>query len=146
MTTQDPGWPQWMREFGRQQRRIRELLGLSQEQVARLAGVSQGAVSRFESGRGLATPLLVVLKINIAIAREIRKLDAGRVAVNDELRRALDIQDALSPPVGDIGFHALPVSRDANLDELIRLYQGVPEKRRSQLVAIMRAAVDALAA
>ena len=54
--TQDPNaqWKEWMRAFGRQERRIREFLGLSQEQIARLAGVSQGAVSRLEAGRGLA--------------------------------------------------------------------------------------------
>jgi len=48
----------------RQLRRVREFLGLSQDQVARLAGVSQGAVSRLEAGRGLATPMVVVLKVH----------------------------------------------------------------------------------
>jgi len=43
-------WREWMRGLGRQLRRVREFLGLSQDQVARLAGVSQGAVSRLEAG------------------------------------------------------------------------------------------------
>ena len=55
-------WSSWIKGLGKQARRVREFLGLSQEQVARVAGVSQGAVSRFEGGRGLATPLLVVMK------------------------------------------------------------------------------------
>ena len=57
-------WSSWIKGLGKQARRVREFLGLSQEQVARAAGVSQGAVSRFEGGRGLATPLLVVMKVN----------------------------------------------------------------------------------
>jgi len=136
-------WREWMREFGRQQRRVRELLGFSQERIARLAGVSQGAVSRLECGRGLATPLLVVLKINVAMARELKKLDPS--TLNDDLRRALDIQDTLSPPMGDIGFHALPLSKDEQFDELVRLYRHVPDRRRRRLLAIMHAAMDALA-
>ncbi len=47
--------------FAAHARRVREFLGLSQVQLARLAGISQGGVSRFESGRGLSTPLLVVV-------------------------------------------------------------------------------------
>ena len=61
-------WATWIKSLGRQARRVREFLGLSQEQVARVAGVSQGAVSRFEGGRGLATPLLVVMKVNARAA------------------------------------------------------------------------------
>ena len=137
-----PEWREWMRNFGRQQRRVRELLGFSQERIARLAGVSQGAVSRLECGRGLATPLLVILKINIAMARELKKADPA--TLSDELRRALDIQDGLSPPVGDIGFHALPLSKDEQFDELVSLYRQLPDRRRPRLLAIMRAAMDAL--
>src|SRR5262245_49212375 len=65
--SRDVEWGEWMRAFGRQERRVREFLGLSQDQLARLAGVSQGAVSRLEAGRGLATPLLVVMKINLVL-------------------------------------------------------------------------------
>src|SRR5215470_3326809 len=65
-------WPRWMRGLGRHTRRLREFLGLSQEQLARIAGVSQGAISRLEAGRGLATPLLVVMKINIAVIHALR--------------------------------------------------------------------------
>src|SRR5512145_1267340 len=97
-TDRNAEWKSWMRAFGRQERRIREFLGLSQEQVARLAGVSQGAVSRLEAGRGLATPLLVVLKINLAVSKALGALDPG--LLNDELRRALQLQNMISPKIG----------------------------------------------
>jgi transcriptional regulator with XRE-family HTH domain len=131
-----------MRALGRQERRAREFLGLSQEQLARLAGVSQGAVSRLEAGRGLATPMLVVLKINLALRRAIRTLDPA--ILNDDLRRILDIEERLSPPAGDIGFNALPLTRDPNIEELVRLYRQVPERQRQALLAVARATARAL--
>src|SRR5438445_10153434 len=99
-------WREWMRGLGRQERRVREFLGLSQEQLARLAGVSQGAVSRLEAGRGLATPMLVVLKINLALRRALRDVDPS--LLNDDLRRVLQIEERISPRIGDVGFEALP--------------------------------------
>ena len=80
-------WSRWMRALGRQGRRAREFLGLSQEQLAAVAGVSQGAVSRLEAGRGLATPMLVVLKINLALTHALRRVDP--TLLNDELKRVL---------------------------------------------------------
>src|SRR2546429_9944045 len=68
-------WREGMRDLGRQLRRVREFLGLSQDQVARLAGVSQGAVSRLEAGRGLATPMMAVLKVHRGPPRALRPFD-----------------------------------------------------------------------
>ena len=135
-------WKAWMRAFGRQERRVREFLGLSQEQLARLAGVSQGAVSRLEAGRGLATPMLVVMKINIALRRAIRDVDPA--LLNDDLRRVLEIEERVSPPVGDIGFEATPITKDPVLEELVLLYRGVPERQRATFLSVVRAAADAL--
>ena len=95
-------WARWMRGLGRHGRRVREFLGLSQEELARLAGVSQGAVSRLEAGRGIATPMLVILKINLAMRRALREVDP--TLLNDDLRRVLDIEDRVSPRIGDVGF------------------------------------------
>jgi len=133
-----------MREFGRQERRVREFLGFSQEQLARLAGVSQGAVSRLEAGRGLATPMLVILKINLALRRGLREIDPA--LLNDELRRVLEIEERLSPPVGNVGFKMLPITKDPVLEELVRRYRTLPERQRQTFVSIVRAAADALAA
>ena len=51
-----------------------------------MAGVSQGAVSRLEGGRGLATPLLVVMKINAALRRAVSTIDPE--LLSDDARRS----------------------------------------------------------
>jgi transcriptional regulator with XRE-family HTH domain len=135
-------WRAWMLAFGRQERRVREFLGLSQEQLARQAGVSQGAVSRLEAGRGLATPMLVVLKINLAMRRALRDVDPA--LLNDDLRRVLQIEDRLSPRVGDVGIDALPITKDPGLEELIRIYRGLPDRQRQTFLSVIRAAAEAL--
>jgi transcriptional regulator with XRE-family HTH domain len=137
-------WARWMRALGRQGRRAREFLGLSQEQLAALAGVSQGAVSRLEAGRGLATPMLVVLKINLALTRALRGVDPSML--NDELRRVLEIEHRLSPPVGDIGFEALPLTHDPDLEEMVRVYRALPERQRRTFMTVVRATAAALGA
>jgi transcriptional regulator with XRE-family HTH domain len=131
-----------MRAFGRQERQLREFLGLSQEQLARLAGVSQGAVSRLEAGRGLATPLLVVLKINLAVTKALRALDPE--LLNEDLRRALEFESIISPPIGDIGFNAVPVTSDPKLEMLIRIYRDLPERQRQTFLSVMQATASAL--
>jgi transcriptional regulator with XRE-family HTH domain len=135
-------WKEWMRAFGRQERRVREFLGLSQDQLARLAGVSQGAVSRLEGGRGLATPMLVVLKINLAMRRALLEVDPA--LLNDDVRHALEFDHLVSPPVDDVGFNALPITKDPGLEELVVLYRNVPERQRETLLSVLRAAADAL--
>jgi len=137
-------WPRWMRGLGRQARRAREFLGLSQEQLAALAGVSQGAISRLEAGRGLATPMLVVLKINLALTRALRTVDQS--LLSDELRRVLDLEQRLSPPIGDIGVQAVPIARDADLEEMVRIYRSLPERQRRTFLTVVRATAAALAA
>jgi transcriptional regulator with XRE-family HTH domain len=131
-----------MRAFGLQERRVREFLGLSQENLARLAGVSQGAVSRLEAGRGLATPMLVVLKITLALRAALRDIDPA--LLNDGLRRVLEIENRISPRIGDVGFDAVPVTKDPALEELVRIYHTLPERRRETLLSVVRAAADAL--
>src|SRR5215468_11249359 len=123
-------WSAWMRELGRRLRRVREFLGLSQDQVARLSGVSQGAVSRLEAGRGLATPMLIVLKVQRVLARALADLDPA--LVDEDMRRTV------ADPVGDAE------STDPELEELIRLYRRLPERQRPRLVAAARATADSL--
>ena len=84
-----PAWSAWMAALGGRVRRVREFAGLSQEQLARAAGLSQGAISRLELAKGLGTPLLVVVKVQAALAAGLRALGS---AIPTEA------QDALSLP------------------------------------------------
>src|SRR5512143_1415297 len=108
MTKESPNqdWREWMRGLGRQARRIREFLGLSQEQIARQAGVSQGAISRLEGGRGLATPLLVVVKLNVAMRRALAAYDPE--LLSPEARALLDRDDLQVPDSGVSQFPEYP--------------------------------------
>src|SRR4029453_19442015 len=80
-------WSSWIKGLGKQARRVREFLGLSQEQVGGVAGGSQGAVSRFEGGRGLATPLLVVMKVNAALRSAVSNME--REVLSEDARNLL---------------------------------------------------------
>jgi transcriptional regulator with XRE-family HTH domain len=132
-------WSSWIKGLGKQARRVREFVGLSQEQVARTAGVSQGAVSRFEGGRGLATPLLVVMKVNAALRNAVSIVDREMLS---EDARGLLLMDTTLPD--DDG--APPITKDPALEELVRLYHELPERQRQRLLAVVRATATALGA
>ena len=135
-------WPEWTRAHGQQVRRLRQFLGWSQEQLAQQAGVSQGAVSRLEAGRGRATPMLVVMKITLAIVRELRTMDPA--ILNDELRRLIRVEDSISPRIGDIGVDLGPLTKDADLEELVRVYHALPDRQRQTFLSVVRAIAAAL--
>jgi len=128
-------WRRWMQAYGQQARRTRDFLRLSQEQVARLAGVSQGAVSRLEAAQGLATPFLVVLKVQQVLTQHLRRLDPA--LLNAEMRRAIDLGDWLAAPFGN----DLRVSGDPQFTDLSRLFHDTPVRHREALMAIVRSAV-----
>ncbi len=138
--TPNQDWREWMRGLGRQARRIREFLGMSQEQIARAAGVSQGAVSRLEGGRGLATPLLVVVKLNVAMRRALSAYDPE--LLSDEARQILNHDDRLIPD--GHRFAEYPMASDAGIEELVHLYRGLPERQREKLLGVVRATATAL--
>jgi transcriptional regulator with XRE-family HTH domain len=146
-----------MRGLGRHARRGREFLGLPQGELARRAGVSQGAISRLESGRGLNTPFLVLVKINVALGAALRTLDPSSLA--DDVARFLTFMDYLSPPshvpgtpaavapkVAGLPVEGLRLTQDEALERLVRLYRGVPERQRAGLLAVVEAAAKALSA
>lgn len=135
-------WREWMQGLGRQARRVREFLGLSQEQLARLAGVSQGAVSRLEAGRGLATPLLVVVKLNAAMRKALTTYDPE--VLSPEARRILVEADLHLPEQPGGSFKTYAMAKDEGLEDLIRLYRGLPERQREKLLAVVRATAGVL--
>jgi transcriptional regulator with XRE-family HTH domain len=131
-------WHRWMRTLGEQERRIRCFLGLSQEELAHLAGVSQGSVSRLESGRGLATPMLVGAKVSAVLRRA---LQPWAPLLNDGLRRTVDRWAQVYPaPASEE-----PAHEDPRLQELLQLYEGLDQTQRGSYLAVLRATAAAMA-
>ena len=58
-------------------------------------------------------------------------------------RRLLDLEE---PVPGQEEGEAPPIARDPELEELVRLFHDVPERQRQRLLAVMRAAANALGA
>ena len=149
-TTGKQTWRQWITEFGAHVRRVREFLGLSQEQVARAAGVSQGAVSRFEGGRGLSTPFVGIMKINLALAHALKQLEPE--LLTDEVRRfmkhleVLKLPDDPGSPVNPVGphFKKIQLSPNPELLKVIELYYELPESKRHAFIEVMGATIGAL--
>lgn len=132
-----------MTGMGRYTRRLRELVGLSQEQLARRAGVSQGAVSRLEMGRAVNAPLIVVMKVNAAMRHALSALDPA--VLSAETRRLMDVP-ARGVPRNDGDFEMLPLTLDPRLTELVRLFWAVPARNRDRLVTLMEAGARVLGA
>lgn len=135
-------WREWVRVYGTQQRQIREFLGLSQEALARHAGVSQAALSRLEAGRGLATPMIIVLKVRQALARELSYIDP--TILNARLPDRLETP-GLPRWLSD---RAEPTGRTPHsargVEEIVALYHELPEQHREGFVTFLRAASAAL--
>jgi transcriptional regulator with XRE-family HTH domain len=137
-------WAEWWRVLARQHRELREFLGLSQLELAEMAGVSQGAISRLEAGRGLATPLLVIVKIGLVFRHALERIDPAVLSPN--LHRFLELEKRLSPPIGDTGFSLLPLTWEPDLQTLVRLYHALPERQRRPFFSIASAVAGALGA
>ena len=112
----------------------------------------QGAVSRFESGRGLNTPFVGILKINLALARALAKVDPS--TLTEDVRRFLRHMDLITPraepeeppaSVGGVEIRELTITHDPGLEQLIRAYQRMPEGRREAFLTVVSAAASALA-
>jgi len=142
-TRDEPDWPAFIRDLGRQVRRARLFLGMSQEELARRADVSQGGVSRVEAGRGLGTPLVTFLKLHLVVVDELRALDPE--ILSDEMREIVSIAARISPPVKvGYGRDLFPLVRDPDLERLIELYRELPERERAGFVAVMNATAATL--
>jgi transcriptional regulator with XRE-family HTH domain len=126
-------WRQWMAALGRRVRRARLFLKLSQAEVAQMAGVSQGAMSRLEHGKGLETPMSVVLKLHAAMARSLEQCDPA--LLDDDLLWVRQFGGMLTERRDD------PCG-GTTVDELSRLFQAVrelPPARQSIVVGVIRA-------
>jgi hypothetical protein len=101
--------------------------------------VSQGAVSRLEMGRGLATPLLIVLRIYTALASGLRDVDP--TLLSDPLRRMAEEEDITLPGLkDDHPAAARPLTPDPILDTLIPVVRDATPQRRALILALVEAA------
>jgi hypothetical protein len=118
--------------------------------VARAAGVSQGAVSRFEGGRGLSTPFVGIMKINLALAYALKELEPE--LLSDEVRRFMKHLEVLKlpsdpgTPVNPVGphFKKIELSPNPELLKVIELYYELPESKRDAFIKVMGATIAAL--
>jgi transcriptional regulator with XRE-family HTH domain len=133
-----------MRDLGRDARRIREFLDLSQERLAKTAGVSEGAVSCLEAGRGTATPFLVVAKVRGALVIALREVDPATVP--EDMRQMLDAERFFAPSQGTAKGEAAAASvpTDPALDDLIRRYRHMTKQERLTFLTFVRVALGAL--
>jgi transcriptional regulator with XRE-family HTH domain len=136
-----------MRTLGRQVRRTREFLGLTQRELAQRAGVSQGAVSRFEGGRAMSASFLTIVRLNVALAQALRTVDPS--ALSEEARRYLRFIEFLAVPPGAGQGGETPVSErelttDPGSEAWIGLYHRVSPRIRATLLALARSAAEAL--
>jgi transcriptional regulator with XRE-family HTH domain len=133
-------WRQWMAALGERLRRARQFLKLSQAQVAEMAGVSQGAMSRLEHGKGLETPMSVVLKLHAVIAQSLREYDPA--LLDDELKWVLEFGSMLAE--NHVPTHE-PKKRIGDADDLSELFRAVralPEGRRVMVLGVVRALLE----
>jgi transcriptional regulator with XRE-family HTH domain len=121
---------------------VREFLGLTQDELGRMAGVSQGAISRLESGRGLATPLLVVVKIGGALQQALATVDQSMLS--PEARRMIEEGFRLTPPAPSESPQDSPLTSDPALEEYVQLFHRVPDRRRGTFLAVVRATAKAV--
>lgn len=134
-------WYDWMRGLGAGTRRLRTLLGLTQEQLGRLAGVSQGAVSRLEAGRGLSTPLIVVVRLQEAFQQCLARVDPRQLSPDAQELLGREHGSILGP-LHDVA--ALPLPDTPQLAEYMELWHRVHPRRRGTFLDVVRATAGAM--
>ena len=123
-------WDEWMRAMGRFTRRLRLFVGWSQAELARQAGVSQAAISSLESGRSVNTPMVVNLKIHLAMRRGLATLPSNLLSA--EVRSLMEVP-------------ALDRSGDPLLCEVIELFSSIRPAWRSNVLEVLRPVAEMLA-
>ena len=100
-------------------------------------------MSRLEGGRGLATPLLVVIKLNMAVRHLLKTYDPD--VLSPEAKQVLSQADPNLPTEGGVTrFAEYALANDQGVEDLVQLYRGLPERQRNKLLAVVRATATAL--
>ena len=79
------------------------------------------------------------MKVNAALRSGVSAMTPDALSIDG--RRLLDLEE---PVPGQEEGEAPPIARDPELEELVRLFHDVPERQRQRLLAVMRAAANAL--
>jgi len=108
-------------------RETRQLLGWSQQNLADTATTSQGLVSRLESGRCAALPLMSALKILVALGNDRAPIASALpqpVALILTCAAELEPDRAAGPP-------------DPNFRTLLQTYHRLPAIRQGTFIRMM---------
>ncbi len=130
---EDASWQQWLFGLGETLRAARETVSISQERLSRAAGVSQASLSRVEMGRGLGTPLVLVLRVASTLRAMIAGCDPR--LLSQELRTLLAAREglparaAVPPP---------PLATDERLGEIIAAFEAMPPAGRQAVLTLAR--------
>ncbi len=132
-----------MTALGTHVRTMRTFLHLTQEQLAKDAGVSQGAVSRLESGTGLATPYLVVLRVQHVLCAKLRAMDQD-IALGDELTALLSHPSMLPDQDAPASVPARPITADPLLAPYLATFHRVSPRAREHLLTVVNAVAEVI--
>jgi transcriptional regulator with XRE-family HTH domain len=127
-------WQPIVAMLGMTVRKVRTLLGWSQQELANRAVVSQGLISRLERGVCAAVPFHSVVVVS-------RTLAAGASALNLPLSPTAAQVLAFAPSLnGDFTV----IGPDADFAYIAHTLQRMPRERRAAFLTIIRAAAAAL--
>jgi transcriptional regulator with XRE-family HTH domain len=134
-------WHELVAMLGMTVRKVRKLLGWSQEELAKQAVVSQGTISRLERGMCDSVPFHSIVVV-------FRTLTAGAAALNIPLSPTATELLAFAPSLnGDftvIAPDANVVAPDPDVVYIARTLERMPRERRAAFLTIIRAVVAAL--
>ncbi len=128
-----------MVDVGRHVRSVRTFLCLTQVELARASGVSQCAISRLENATGVATPHVVIVQVQRALAEGLRSLQ-------ERLPFSPEVLEMLQHPsmFAEASTNDRPLVADPILHEYLAQYVSVEPSLRPHLLSMVRASVEAL--
>jgi transcriptional regulator with XRE-family HTH domain len=133
----DAAWNRWLSGLGETLRAARETIGISQERLARAAGVSQASLSRVEMGRGLGTPLVLVVRVVATLRAMVGLCD--RSLLSPEAIALLSSSEGVPPPAG---VPSPPLAADERLAGLVGAFQELGPAGRAAVLTLARALAE----